>query len=125
MSSLPWRSILHNEDDYPEPHLFNPSRFLDSNGQIDPAIKDPATPVFGFGRRVCPGKHIALDLLWIAIASILTSFSIEPGSDYEDLETFVKPNLKSKSSESGPTTMLSHPRPFKCRFIPRSKEKYL
>ncbi|GAW09277.1 cytochrome P450 [Lentinula edodes] len=117
-------SILHNEDDYPEPHLFNPSRFLDSNGQIDPAIKDPATPVFGFGRRVCPGKHIALDLLWIAIASILTSFSIEPGSDYED-ETFVKPNLKSKSSESGPTTMLSHPRPFKCRFIPRSKEKYL
>ncbi|KAJ3894816.1 cytochrome P450 [Lentinula edodes] len=102
-------SILHNEEDYPEPHLFNPSRFLDSNGQIDPAIKDPATPVFGFGRRVCPGKHIALDLLWIAIASILTSFSIEPGSDYEDSETFVKPNLKSKSSESGPTTMLSHP----------------
>ncbi|KAJ3931047.1 MAG: cytochrome P450 [Lentinula lateritia] len=117
-------SILHNEDDYPEPHLFNPSRFLDSNGQIsDPLIKDPATPVFGFGRRVCPGKHIALDLLWIAIASILTSFSIEAGSDF-DYEDEIY-NSKSESSESGPTTMLSHPRPFKCRFIPRSGEKYL
>ncbi|KAJ3814477.1 cytochrome P450 [Lentinula aff. lateritia] len=115
-------SILHNEDDYPEPHLFNPSRFLDSNGQIDPAIKDPAFPVFGFGRRVCPGKHIALDLLWIAIASILTSYSIEPESDYEDEIS----NSKSESSESGPMSMLSHPHPFKCHFVPRdgSREKY-
>lgn len=70
-----------------------------------------------------PGKHIALDLLWIAIASILTSFSIEAGSDF-DYEDEIY-NSKSESSESGPTTMLSHPRPFKCRFIPRSGEKYL
>ncbi|KAJ4482566.1 cytochrome P450 [Lentinula aciculospora] len=109
-------SILHNEEDYPKPHSFNPSRFLNAEGKINPEIKDPAIAAFGFGRRVCPGKLIAVDLLWIAIASILACYSIEPELDDEG-----QPGKPSAISQPGPT-MLSHPQPFKCRFIPRSKD---
>ncbi|KAE9385839.1 hypothetical protein BT96DRAFT_949556 [Gymnopus androsaceus JB14] len=30
---------LHNEEDYPEPELFNPSRFLDAEGKLNPTLK--------------------------------------------------------------------------------------
>ncbi|KIK66026.1 hypothetical protein GYMLUDRAFT_82433 [Collybiopsis luxurians FD-317 M1] len=109
-------SIMHNEEDYPEPHLFNPSRFLDPEGKLNPKIKDPASAAFGFGRRVCPGKHIATASLWIAAASILACYTIAPELDEHGKEVPVKAQWYS-----GPT-MFNHPLSFKCRFIPRSKD---
>ncbi|KAJ3928170.1 MAG: cytochrome P450 [Lentinula lateritia] len=109
-------SILHDEEDYPEPELFNPSRFLDADGKIDPKVKDPTIPAFGFGRRVCPGKHMALASLWIVVASILACYSIEP--ELDENGDLIKPEAKWYS---GPT-LFNHPLPFKCRFVPRSKD---
>ncbi|KAF9074000.1 cytochrome P450 [Rhodocollybia butyracea] len=109
-------SILHNEEEYPEPHLFNPSRFLDADGKLNPDIKDPASAVFGFGRRICPGRHIALASLWIAIASILACYTIEP-----DLDEDGNPIPPKAEWYSGPT-LFNHPLAFKCRFVPRSKD---
>jgi len=109
-------SILHNEEDYPEPELFNPSRFLDADGKLNPNVRDPATAAFGFGRRACPGKHVALASLWIAVASILTCYTIEP-----ELDENGKPIKPKGEWYSGPT-LFNHPLPFKCRFVPRSKD---
>ncbi|KAJ3735303.1 cytochrome P450 [Lentinula guzmanii] len=109
-------TILHNEEDYPEPNLFNPERFLGPDGQISPKVKDPATAAFGFGRRACPGKHIALASLWIAVASILTCYTIEP-----ELDEHGKP-MKPKAEWYPGPTLFNHPLPFKCRFVPRSKD---
>jgi cytochrome P450 len=53
------RSILHNAEDYPDPERFNPERYLTQDGQLDPSVRDPRTACFGFGRRICPGQHIA------------------------------------------------------------------
>ncbi|KAE9394831.1 cytochrome P450 [Gymnopus androsaceus JB14] len=135
---LPKGSILHNEEHYPEPKLFNPSRFLDAEGKLNPSIKDPATAAFRFGRRACmstlafnPGKHIAVTSLWIVVASILACYTIEPELD-ENGEP-IKPKgecmmsfligKRGRMTEwcSGPT-LLNHPLPFKCRFVPRSKD---
>ena len=44
------RAMFHNESIYPDPHTFNPGRFL-KDGQIDPNVKDPEQFVFGWGRR--------------------------------------------------------------------------
>jgi hypothetical protein len=44
---------------------------------LDSDIPDPKLAVFGYGLRICPGGHIALDFIWITAVSILTTFSIE------------------------------------------------
>lgn len=42
--------MLHNESVYPNPDVFDPSRFI-KDGQIDPNVKDPEQIAFGWGRR--------------------------------------------------------------------------
>jgi hypothetical protein len=44
--------MAHDENVYPNPEVFDPARFLGEDQQLDP-IKF----IFGFGRRVCPGKE--------------------------------------------------------------------
>ena len=44
------RAMLNNEQDYPDPHIFKPERFL-KNGKIDSSVRDPVNIAFGFGRR--------------------------------------------------------------------------
>ncbi|KAF8752973.1 cytochrome P450 [Rhizoctonia solani] len=64
-------AMLHNPEIYPDPCVFKPERYLGN----EPA-PDPATYGFGFGRRVCPGRHIALQSLWLVISNILANFEI-------------------------------------------------
>lgn len=43
----------------------------------DSALRDLPTIGFGFGRRVCTGRHIARSELWIQIAMLLWAFNLE------------------------------------------------
>jgi cytochrome P450 len=48
------RAVLHNPNNYPEPEVFNPERFLkEVNGkwELDPTVLDPHVVAFGAGRR--------------------------------------------------------------------------
>lgn len=60
-----------------------PERFMKS-GTMEP---NPDTPfpvaAFGFGRRICPGQHLAYESLWIAVASVLAAYDITPALDDE------------------------------------------
>lgn len=49
------RGICHDEKVYPDPETFNPDRFLNKDGKIDPSVKDPEVRIFGSGRRY--GRH--------------------------------------------------------------------
>lgn len=43
--------MLYSPEDYPEPTIFRPERFLLPDGSIDHSVRDPAEIAFGFGRR--------------------------------------------------------------------------
>ncbi|KAG2126347.1 cytochrome P450 [Suillus bovinus] len=55
-----WYAISRDPEVYPEPDGFQPQRWIDDQGRL----RDGLTFfVFGFGRRVCPGQHIGVQLL--------------------------------------------------------------
>ncbi|TFK41783.1 cytochrome P450 [Crucibulum laeve] len=107
-------AMLHNEDDYPDPMTFKPERFLDSDNRINHQIQDPSVMAFGFGRRICAGMHIAEAIVWLTIASVLSSFDITPPIDDEGNK--ILPKLLYHSGIS------SYPQPFNAIFKPRSRD---
>jgi cytochrome P450 len=74
-------AILHDPEFFPNPESFHPERFL----KPDTMDRFPDA-VFGFGRRVCPGRHMARSSVWIAVASILAAFEIAPARDENGAE---------------------------------------
>jgi len=104
-------AMLHDEVSYPDPMIFNPDRFLEAN-QKKGANRLPQI-AFGFGRRICPGRWMALDSVWLAIASILCVYDIQRVLD--DNGQPVIPDTTYTSA------LLSRPLPFQCRFVPRSE----
>ncbi|KAJ7595780.1 cytochrome P450 [Mycena floridula] len=67
---------------YKDPHEFRPERFLPQpSGAGEPHF----TSAWGFGRRICPGRFLADASVWLAIATILSTFEISRriGSDGE------------------------------------------
>lgn len=41
------------------------------------------TSVFGFGRRICPGRYLAMNSAFMAMASLLWAFKILPEEDVD------------------------------------------
>ncbi|KAI0070807.1 cytochrome P450 [Panus rudis PR-1116 ss-1] len=104
--------MLHDEAQYPQPYVFRPERYFNENGQRDPNVLDPANAAFGFGRRVCPGRHLARDTLSINIATILSAFDITKA-----LDEFGREIVPREEYTNG---MLTFPKAFQCKIKPRS-----
>ncbi|KAJ6626053.1 cytochrome P450 [Mycena sp. CBHHK59/15] len=105
-------AILHDEVVYPEPHTFNPERYL-LDGKLNPSVPSPDI-VYGFGRRICPGRHMAASSVWITLVSILATLDITKavGDDGQLLE----PTCDYFAG------VVVQPLPFQCSIKPRSKE---
>ncbi|KAI0352103.1 cytochrome P450 [Trametes cingulata] len=103
-------AIMQDPELFPEPEEFRPERFLSTT---NPKLKK-FTIHFGFGRRICPGMHMANQSIFIVIARLLWAFDITPEVDADG-----KPIIPSKDEcTSGLITRLS---PFPCLFRPRSR----
>ncbi|KAF8525399.1 cytochrome P450 [Gautieria morchelliformis] len=103
-------AISRDETIYESPEEFIPERFLkEDEGGNSPL--DPHSYTFGFGRRICPGRYLADNSLYIFAASMLSTFCICRKLDSDKNEEPVNPVFTGGS--------ISHPEPFKCRFIPR------
>ncbi|KAG1747595.1 cytochrome P450 [Suillus lakei] len=102
-------SMLNDPRTYAKPSQFNPERFLANDGK-EPEI-DPRTICFGFGRRICPGLHLADASIWISAAMSLAVFDI---SKIIENGVEITPDFDPSSGS------ISHPKPFKCSIKPRS-----
>ncbi|KAG9313182.1 cytochrome P450 [Chiua virens] len=89
---------------FPDPDTFDPQRWLTEDGTIK---TDMRFYTFGFGRRVCPGQHVANRSLYMNIALLLWSFRI-----------LQKPEalIDTEQVQEG---VASHPKPFEAEFVPR------
>ncbi|KAG1858610.1 cytochrome P450 [Suillus tomentosus] len=63
---------------FPDPETFDPQRWIDSEGRLKDNVK---FITYGFGRRVCPGLHLANHSLYISLALLLWSFRIAQRAD--------------------------------------------
>ncbi|KAG0706386.1 cytochrome P450 [Suillus ampliporus] len=93
---------------YPSPDEFKPERFFHGDGSLN---SDTVPLGFGFGRRMCVGRHLADTSLWIVIASFLATFSIHEALDKYGRNIPVIPEFT--------TGFIVHPKEYPCRIVPR------
>jgi len=91
--------LARDPEIYDEPESFRPERFIDGKAL------DPKLLVFGFGRRICPGRAFADMNIWLAVASITACFKISSNGVIGD------PKFTSG--------LVSHPDTFECVIEPR------
>ncbi|RDB17679.1 hypothetical protein Hypma_001255 [Hypsizygus marmoreus] len=104
------RGMTLDERIYADPHIFNPSRYLPKpEGNGEPYPIGP----FGFGRRICPGRHLAQASIWMAAASILATMNISKAVG-EDGKA-ITPKVDYSCG------ITSHPLPYQCRIQPRTE----
>ncbi|KLO06596.1 cytochrome P450 [Schizopora paradoxa] len=85
-------AILHNPKDFPDPMAFKPERWL-SGSEEERSPPLPERVVFGTGRRVCVGRVFAENAIFLAVASILSMYNIEPAKDTYGRPIPVKPSF--------------------------------
>ncbi|KAJ6576429.1 cytochrome P450 [Mycena vulgaris] len=104
-----WWAMTHDESIYPEPERFNPDRFFTADGKLN---DDNTVLAFGFGRRICVGRHNADATVWATIVSVLSTFNVAKAKDAAGNEINIDPDNYSDG-------LSSHPQPFVCSITPR------
>ncbi|KAI0030105.1 cytochrome P450 [Vararia minispora EC-137] len=101
--------IIHDEDIYNDGDSFLPERFLNSEGKL----RDEAysSTVFGYGRRICPGRYLAQLSIWLATVSLLSCFEASHAKD--DLGENIPVSADYTDG------LIVHPVPFKYALRPR------
>ncbi|KAI1089026.1 cytochrome P450 [Rostrohypoxylon terebratum] len=76
---------------YEDPITFNPERFLEPEGhKLEP---DPYMFAFGFGRRICPGRYLADNALYLNTVQTLATFKISKYLENGQDKTFQLPSV--------------------------------
>ncbi|SJX62433.1 related to Cytochrome P450 [Sporisorium reilianum f. sp. reilianum] len=115
----PHWSISLDPNEYADPHVFRPERFLSSDGGGEAHVHGTwfapqrGSVAFGFGRRVCPGLHVAMRSLTINLACMAWCFDIRHPSG--------KPDMVDTLAFT--STANSHPLPFDDEFVYRSSAR--
>ncbi|KAG6849320.1 hypothetical protein H0H93_009461 [Arthromyces matolae] len=105
-------NMLHDPDTYKDPFDFNPSRFVVTEDHVPE--RDVYDIIFGFGRRICPGRVLADGSLFIMAAMSLAVLDISNAIDNHG--NAIKPGFQPRNG------VVSQPKPFKCSIKAHSPE---
>ncbi|KAJ8595256.1 cytochrome P450, partial [Rhizopogon salebrosus TDB-379] len=77
-------AISRDPEVFPEPDEFKPQRWIDNDGNLRGDLK---FFVYGFGRRVCPGQHVANRSVFITSLLLLWAFqlTLDPMQPLDDM----------------------------------------
>jgi hypothetical protein len=124
-----FRAMCRNEEKYPNASDFNPDRFMNPDGTL---TDDTVSMVWGFGRRICPGRHLAEASLWSAMACLLSVYKFSKAKDEAGREIEIKPKWHggltvyvSVGMDSLESLLIYHfrrPVQFPCSITPRDAE---
>ncbi|THV01370.1 cytochrome P450 [Dendrothele bispora CBS 962.96] len=111
--------IFHDPETFENPDQFWPDRYLLTKYGTKPGVDDSFfrdTIMFGAGRRICPGMHIANSSLTINVTNLLWAFTYSKAKD----------PLTGSEIPIDPTKMSDgfalFPLPFECSIQPRSQK---
>ncbi|KAF9235570.1 cytochrome P450 [Melanogaster broomeanus] len=102
-------SMGHNESKYPNPREFSPDRFLNDDGTLNHLNIENIS--FGFGRRICVGRHFADASIWSVISTVLSLYKLSKPCDENGKEIQVEARFSSD--------LVVRPLPFPCSIVPR------
>lgn len=98
---------------YPDPDTFLPERFENLDSETAEQCS-PHRMVFGFGRRLCPGKQLGDYIIWLAAANMIATLDICKARNASGEE--ITPEAAFDSGA------VSHPKHFECDIHPRSQK---
>jgi len=104
--------LVKDPNVFDDPETFNPSRFLTPHkpvGNWNGKVESDFTIPFGFGRRICPGIHVAFQSIFISMARIFWAFDLYPAVEGSSIDP-------AKTLYHG---IMCEPAPFQFRVRPR------
>ncbi|KAJ2918173.1 hypothetical protein MD484_g2276, partial [Candolleomyces efflorescens] len=73
-------AVLHDPEVFENPMEFNPERYI-TGGKFNEDLPNPLDFAFGYGRRICPGRDLATQMVYLITATTLSMFDILPPRD--------------------------------------------
>jgi len=109
-------AMHRDEEQFDRPSEFIPERYLPAETSSAPTLFDLADGHygFGFGRRICPGRSLASQTVWIAITRIMWACNVDFAKTPDGQRIPIDPNLSSSQ-------IISRPLPFPLVITPRSQ----
>ena len=113
-------SIHMDPKRHPNPRVFDPARYVDDHQTASEAASNPDPSkrdqfIFGAGRRVCQGMHIAERSLFLGMSRMLWAFNFEKARDSHGSE--ITPDI-SELTEG----LFVMPKRFPSKIVPRSEK---
>ncbi|KAL1753471.1 cytochrome P450 [Schizophyllum commune] len=113
-------AVYHDPELFEDPDVFNPDRYLTTPHGTRPGVDDSdmrSTFIFGYGRRICPGMHLATVSALLATMKLLWGFQFRPPTDpATGKEIPLDLHMNREGAAIGPPH-------FKCNISVRSPER--
>lgn len=104
----------HDHTHFKGPFDFVPDRFMG----VSEVGQGTQHYGYGAGTRMCAGAHLANRELYVIFTRLVLAFHIRPADNPAD-----RPILDTIECNSVPTSMVTQPKPFKVKFVPRDDQQ--